>query len=222
MVKQIQGAGGAKPVRKATKTQDIKTAQKTSQSNVQMQRDKTDAYIETESYLQNCKNRWYGFTGNHGSNATKEENEKYAKWQRLNNVVNKTDYIINDDGSVRFVFKDSINVEDFKEVFEIGDGYLRDYLKTKHENGLKDGTVHAQYTNGAKTEAEQRAVYNSSGNGAVIRYSDGYIETKGPKGGWFNRSKIVDHPDYRGMTLGPSDNEKLFTFGQSFFDPYKD
>ena len=222
MVKQVQGAGGAKPVNKTVKAQDVKTAKKTSQSNVKMQRDKTETYIETESFLQSCKNRWYGFTGNHGPNATKEENEKYAKWQRLNNVVNKTDYIINDDGSVRFVFKDNINVEDFKEVFEIGDGYLRDYLKTKHENGLKDGTVHAQYTNGARTETEQRAVYNSSGNGATIRYSDGYIETKGPKGGWFNRSKIVDHPDYRGMTLGPSDNEKLFTFGASFFNPYKD
>lgn len=190
--------------------------------NVVLTKEKTEQYIESESYLQNCKNRWYGFTGNHGPKATKEENAKYEKWQRLNHVVNNTDYIINSDGSVRFVFKDNLNVEDFKEVFGIGDGVLRDYLRTRHAAGIKNQTVHANYTHGAVSETEQRAIYNAGGNDATITYTDGYSETKGPKGGWFNRNKIVDHPDYTKMRLGPADNESLFTFGASFFDPHKD
>lgn len=215
----IQGVNNANNVKKAeTVTQSVNT-KKT--GNVVLTKEKSEQYIETESYLQNCKNKWAGFTGDHGPNATKEENAKYEKWQRLNHVVNNTDYIISDNGSVRFVFKDNVNVEDFKEAFGIGSGYLREYLQSRHAEGLKNGTVHARYTQGATNDTEQRAIYNSSTNG-VIRYSDGYVESKGPKGGWFNRSKIVDHPDYTGMKLGPADNEKLFTFGASFFDPYKD
>ena len=52
----------------------------------------------------------------------------------------------------------------------------------------------------------------------AITYTDGYSLTKGYRGGWINRSKIVDHPDYTQMSLGPNDNEKLPVFGKDFFN----
>lgn len=220
MVKQVQGAGGAKPVNKTVKAQDVKTAQKTSQSNVKMQRDKTEAYIETESFLQNCKNRWSGFTGNHGPNATKEENEKYAKWQRMNHVVNNTDYVINDDGSVRFVFRAKVNVQDFKEVFNMNEPIraMQLYLEKRHNEGVKNGSVKAVSGVGSNSE-ERIANYNAMSEDAEVSFNDGMIMTKKRKG---LLNVLSPHHDYRQMTLGPADNDKLFTFGASFFDPYKD
>ena len=220
MVKQVQGAGGSKPVNRAAKADEVKTAKKTAKNNVPMQKKKTEAYIETESYLQNCKYRWYGFTGNHGPKATKEENEKYAKWQKMNYAVNNTDYIINDDGSVRFVFKNKVNVQDFKEAFGMNEPIraMQLYLEKRHNEGVKNGSVKA--VSGVGDNSEERiANYNAMSEDAEVSFNDGMIMTKKRKG-LFN--VLSPHHDYRKMTLGPADNDKLFTFGASFFDPYKD
>lgn len=199
MVKKVQGVGGA---RATAGVSEIKHDQQTNNATNVNMTPKSDKYIETESYL--------------NSRA-----KICAKSPALNKAFKSVEYTIAQDGSVKFNFKKEVNVEQFKKAFGFGDGNFRSYLKKRHDDGVKNGTVHAYYTNGAQTEHEQRTNYNMEGNGAKISYTDGYSETKGPRGGWINRSKLVDKPDYTNMSLGPQDNEKLFIFGKSFFN-YKD
>ena len=215
----IDALNGAQSTVKAGNIKNGKSTQKTNNTTVKMQKEKTLAYIETESYINNCKYRWRGFTGNHGPNATKEENEKYEKWQRLNNVVNNTDVIINNDGSVRFVFKANVNIQDFREAFNLEPSRdMQLYLEKRHKDGVKNGTVKA--TSGVGDNSEERIEnYKSMNEDAYVEFDDGMIMTKKHKGR-FNR--LSDHHDYTRMTLGPADNEKLYTFSADLFDPYKD
>ncbi len=211
-MRNIRNVDGASPIVKSGVISNSKSPEGGQSANVNMQIPETKEQIQTRKYIE-------AFIETNKSvladvNATAEQK---AAAQRVANVYKNVDYTINSDGSVRFNFKNDVNVEDFKSAFGISTGNLRAYLRKRHDEGLKDGTVHARYTNGASSDDEQRSLYETGGVGATIRYTDGYSETKGRRGGWINRSKIVDHPDYRNMSLGPADNQTLYTFGKSFF-----
>lgn len=173
---------------------------------------------DVKSFLNNCKNRWSGFKGNHGPNASKAENAKYEQWQRMNNVINSTQYEVLADGSVKFKFKKDINVEDFKKAFGIeSNGSLIPYFKNRHKADVASGKVHAIYTNGAQTESEQRAIYNTGGVGTEIKYTDGYSEKK--QSYRFFLPGTYDSPDYRNMKLGPDDTHFQLS-GEFFIDKH--
>ena len=211
----LQGVNGANRPNKAESINNNNN-QVGSIGSKPIKREKTEDCIETESYLKNCQNRWSGFTGNHGPNATPEENAKYEEWQKMNYVINNVEFEVCDDGSAKFRFKKDVNVEDFKKAFGIkSDGNFIGYLNKRHNDDVKSGKVHAIYTNGAQTEHEQRAIYNTSGKGAVIKYTDGYSEKKQAHRFFF--SGLYDSPDYRNMKFGAYDTENLPPLSKNFF-----
>ncbi len=207
-------------VSKATRAENSRNVNQTgNQSSGPIRRQKTEEYIETESYLRNCQERWRGFVGNFGPDATPEEKAKYEEWEKMNYVINNVDFEIFDDGSAKFTFKKNVNVEDFKKAFGISDGNLIGYLKNRHNEDVKKGKVHAIYTDGAQTDAEQRAIYNMGGAGTTITYTDGYSEKK--QAHRFFGFGLYDSPDYRNMSFGPYDTENLPPFGRNFFRYYE-
>ena len=196
MVEPIQNVKSSNLVNKITDAHKNQAAQKN--NNIDMQ-PKSPQYIETMKYIESRQ-------------------EICANDKDLREVFKNVDCIIGQDGSVRFQFKSEVNIEQFKKAFGFEDGCFRRYLKNRHDNAIKNGTVHAHYTNGNETDYEQLTDYELGGIGSRITYTDGYTQTKGYRGGWINRSKIVDKPDYTNMSLGPEDNEKLPTYGKDFFN----
>ena len=193
---QVGRVGGSRPVHATQETQNSQSSQKN--GNIDMQH-KSDEYIETKNYIESRM-------------------EICARDKDLKEVFNKVEYIIRQDGAVQFKFKSDVNIEQFKKAFGFEDGYFRSYLRNRHDQGIKNGSVHPIHTNGHKNDQEEIIDYNLGGIGTKITYTDGYSRTKGFRGGWINRSKIVDHPDYTQMSLGPNDNEKLPVFGKDFFN----
>ena len=210
----LHGVNGANRPDRVEKTPNSNQTVNTGSKPIR--REKTDDCIETESYLKNCQYKWSSFVGNHGPNTTPEEKAKYEEWQKMNYVINNVEFEVCDDGSAKFKFKKDVNVEDFKKAFGIkSDGNFIDYLKNRHDADVKSGKVHAIYTNGARTNEEQRAIYNIGGKGAVINYTDGYSEKKQAHRFFF--SGLYDSPDYRNMSFGAYDTENLPPLNKNFF-----
>lgn len=170
----------------------------------------------------------------HPETSPEEQKKLEAEIKKIDQVYKNVKYTVNPDGSVSFNFEGYVNTEDFKLAFGIKDGELQEYLKKRHNAAVNNGEVYAVdlvMSNGETYQVNEPEYYENMQemreriNGeleAVFRddywstltYSDGYIRSYGKT----LLSVYNDVGDYRNMTLGPEDNEKIMLQVNAFKD----